>query len=107
MAWSAPDHVFRLCRRATEEIKEDSKDALDGWLVIHRTVTKFKTGKKYATYSWSSFQFQPLSLATGFPYETLFTKTTIKLKSVWDKSYEVLLLTTNLVGLTNDAIFFV
>lgn len=31
MAWSAPDHVFRLCRRATEEIKEDSKDALDGW----------------------------------------------------------------------------
>lgn len=35
MAWSAPDHVFRLCRRASEDIKdEDSKDTLDGWLVI-------------------------------------------------------------------------
>ena len=35
MAWSAPDHVFRLYRRASEDVKdEDSKDTLDGWLVI-------------------------------------------------------------------------
>ena len=34
MAWSAPDHVFRLCRRPTEVKEEEHKeDALDGWLV--------------------------------------------------------------------------
>ncbi|XP_029207485.2 centrosomal protein of 290 kDa-like isoform X4 [Acropora millepora] len=34
MAWSAPDHVFRLCRRPNEELgtNEDSKEImLDGW----------------------------------------------------------------------------
>lgn len=36
MAWSAPDHVFRLCRRPNEELEtnEDSKEImLDGWFV--------------------------------------------------------------------------
>ena len=36
MAWSAPDHVFRLCRRPNEELgtNEDSKEImLDGWFV--------------------------------------------------------------------------
>lgn len=33
MAWSAPDHVFRLCRRPTEVKEGEHKDALDGWLV--------------------------------------------------------------------------
>jgi len=31
MAWSAPDHVFRLCRRPTEVKEEEHKDTLDGW----------------------------------------------------------------------------
>jgi len=31
MAWSAPDHVFRLCRRAAEVKSDDNKDGLDGW----------------------------------------------------------------------------
>ena len=33
MAWSAPDHVFRLCRRPTEAKEDEQKDTLDGWLV--------------------------------------------------------------------------
>lgn len=34
MAWSAPDHVFRLCRRPTDsstDVNEDNKDTVDGW----------------------------------------------------------------------------
>ena len=33
MAWSAPDHVFRLCRRPAEVKEDEQKDTLDGWLV--------------------------------------------------------------------------
>ena len=36
MAWSAPDHVFRLCRRPTDsstDVNDDNKDTVDGWLV--------------------------------------------------------------------------
>ena len=33
MAWSEPDHVFRLCRRSTELKEDEQKDTLDGWLV--------------------------------------------------------------------------
>ena len=33
MAWSAPDHVFRLCRRPNEVKENEQKDTLDGWLV--------------------------------------------------------------------------
>lgn len=35
MAWSAPDHVFRLCRRPTDsstDVNDDHKDAVDGWM---------------------------------------------------------------------------
>lgn len=31
MAWSEPDHVFRLCRRPTEVKEDEHKDTLDGW----------------------------------------------------------------------------
>ena len=33
MAWSEPDHVFRLCRRPTEVKEDEQKETLDGWLV--------------------------------------------------------------------------
>ena len=33
MAWSAPDHVFRLSRRPAEVKEDEQKDTLDGWLV--------------------------------------------------------------------------
>lgn len=35
MAWSAPDHVFRLCRRPTDsstDFNDDNKDTVDGWM---------------------------------------------------------------------------
>lgn len=35
MAWSAPDHVFRLCRRPTDsstDVNDDNKDTVDGWM---------------------------------------------------------------------------
>lgn len=35
MAWSAPDHVFRLCRRPTDsstDVNDVNKDTIDGWM---------------------------------------------------------------------------
>ena len=46
-----------------------------------------------------------MSRCPDYTRETLGT--TIKDKSPWDKCYKVLLLTTNLVWLTNEAMFFV
>lgn len=52
MAWSAPDHVFRLCRRPTEVKEDEQKDTLDGWLAKYFEGFRWTDQRKCMT--WES-----------------------------------------------------